>query len=353
MGFCFSGMDCLMVLIRYLNYHLPKEEIFADHPSRQAEEFSNPFMRLAWKTAPLQTDGDHRQLALELKERAMVKKNCGRAFSPRELVAETESYPPYFLGILITLPLSLSIFLEPSSKCAIGFGGSNESWLRVLPKAEHRSIDRDSGIRDNGCDYVVSALLSAVPHFVQTDGNNASQYQKIPQAPAEMAKAQIITINNEESNAARAIEEICGFKYWENGMGYDYVDGDVPGHFKFEFTPSAADDVSLESLLSFTVTLPSDGGEPRYYVLLAAVRERARAKEPDCICLFTTDGRDLFTNEEEDYSNTEWAVGAPGYTYNMYYGQTLEIFDSPPARSRARIRRQTLVAAAGLVVNGV
>ncbi|KAK1838298.1 hypothetical protein CCHR01_19075 [Colletotrichum chrysophilum] len=57
---------------------------------------------------------------------------------------ETEPYPPYFLGILITLPLTLSIFLEPSSKYAIGFGGSNESWLRVLPKAEHRSIDRDS-----------------------------------------------------------------------------------------------------------------------------------------------------------------------------------------------------------------
>ncbi|KAF6802675.1 hypothetical protein CPLU01_16147, partial [Colletotrichum plurivorum] len=154
-----------------------------------------------------------------------------------------------------------------------------------------------------------------------------------------------VVIPIEESNitgfrAARVIKERCGFKDWENGMGYDYVYGDVPGHFIFEFTPSAADDVSLESLLSFTVKLPSDEGEARYYVLLAAVRERARLKEPCCIRLFATDGGDLFPNEEEDYSNTEWVVGASGYTYNLYYGQTLETFDPPSPESRARIRRQ-------------
>ncbi|KAF4875773.1 hypothetical protein CGCSCA1_v004977 [Colletotrichum siamense] len=58
----FSGVSCLMVIIRHFNSWLLKDEVAYNDPLRRKEEEDNPLLQLSWETAPLCYPSDFEDL---------------------------------------------------------------------------------------------------------------------------------------------------------------------------------------------------------------------------------------------------------------------------------------------------
>ncbi|KAF6808718.1 hypothetical protein CSOJ01_07390 [Colletotrichum sojae] len=153
--------------------------------------------------------------------------------------------------------------------------------------------------------------------------------------------------NRSGFDAAKSIKNRCGQKEWSHKDGMDWFWCEASDYFRIKFTPSKNDEIPLDSLLSFKIKLPigrpcSDDRIKLYsFVLIAAVWERAAPNEPDYIRLFQPDGPDffpVFPVVEENYSDGDWKIGAPGHTYNLYDSRTHEVFDPPISEERALMR---------------
>ncbi|KAE9576672.1 hypothetical protein CGCF415_v008103 [Colletotrichum fructicola] len=143
------------------------------------------------------------------------------------------------------------------------------------------------------------------------------------------SKEHVIVIDNEAQgmtgfDVPAAIRRPCGPT--DDGT-ISFILTYVPPIIRVRFTPSANDKFNLMDFLTFKMVLPYGRHHPLKgpyrYVLAMAVRQRAEGKDGmDRIRSFHETGSDNFPSDEEAYSESDWEIGEPGYTYALYYHET-------------------------------
>ncbi|EQB51181.1 hypothetical protein CGLO_09304 [Colletotrichum gloeosporioides Cg-14] len=105
----------------------------------------------------------------------------------------------------------------------------------------------------------------------------------------------------------------------------------APPVIRVRFTPSANDRFNLMDFLNFEMVLPYGRHHPlkgpNRYVLAMAVRS------------YHETGSDNFPSDEEAYSESDWEIGEPGYTYALYYHETKAIWFPVSLEERESLRK--------------
>ncbi|KXH27106.1 hypothetical protein CNYM01_04380 [Colletotrichum nymphaeae SA-01] len=118
-----------------------------------------------------------------------------------------------------------------------------------------------------------------------------------------------------------------------------------PTYVRVLYEPSEGDEI--HPLKSFQVVNvrdlrpeedPIDDGVDRTlhrYVLITAVRLRAKQTDHDCIRTFSLDGTPIEPQVTAPYANTTWQVGSPGHRYFLLYQESrLPLYDLEDPKNR-------------------
>ncbi|KAK2732093.1 hypothetical protein CKAH01_02039 [Colletotrichum kahawae] len=279
----FSGDSCLMVIIRHFNSWLLKDEVAYDDPLRRKEEEGNQLLQLSWETAPLCYPSDFE----DLKNSLIRHKIVSRETAERDLSFE---------------------YLEQCDKLA------DTIWAR-----------------------------GQFNLFVKmTKGREEDPWQEVNLKSSE----HVIVIDNEAQGLTRfdvpaAIRKPCGPT--DDGTT-SFIFTYAPPAIRVRFRPSANDKFNLMDFLTFEMVLPYGRHHPLKgpyrYLLAMVVRQRAQGKdEMDRIRSFHETGADNFPSEEEAYSESDWEIGEPGYTYALYYHETKANWFPLSLEERASVRK--------------
>ncbi|KAI8276097.1 hypothetical protein K4K59_009917 [Colletotrichum sp. SAR11_240] len=279
----FSGVSCLMVIIRHFNSWLSKDEVAYNDPLRRKEEEDNPLLQLSWETAPLCYPSDFEDLRNNLIKHKIVS---------RETAERDLSFA----------------YLEQCDKLA------ETIWAR-----------------------------GQFNLFVKmTKGKEEDPWQEVKLN----SKEHVIIIDNEAQgmtgfDVPAAIRRPCGPT--DHGT-ISFIFTYAPPIIRVRFTPSANDKFNLMDFLTFKMVLPYGRHHPLKgpyrYVLAMAVRQRAEGKdEMDRIRSFHETGSDNFPSDEEAYSESDWEIGEPGYTYALYYHETKANWFPLSLEERASVRK--------------
>ncbi|KAF4923978.1 hypothetical protein CGCVW01_v004374 [Colletotrichum viniferum] len=279
----FSGVSCLMVIIRHFNSWLLKDEVAYDDPLRRKEEEDNPLLQLSWETAPLCYPSDFEDLRNNLIKHKIVSR-------------ETAEHDLSFA------------YLEQCDKLAetIWARGQFNLFVKMTKEKEE--------------DPWQEVKLNSKEHVIVIDN-----------------EAQGMT----GFDVLAAIRRPCGPT--DDGT-ISFIFTYAPPFIRVRFTPSENDKFNLMDFLTFEMVLPYGRHHPLKgpyrYVLAMAVRQRAEGKDDmDRIRSFHETGSDNFPSNEEAYSESDWEIGEPGYTYALYYHETKANWFPLSLEERASVRK--------------
>ncbi|KAI8155357.1 hypothetical protein K4K49_009285 [Colletotrichum sp. SAR 10_70] len=196
---------------------------------------------------------------------------------------------------------------------------------------KHKIVSRETAEHDlsfaylEQCDKLAETIWARGQFnlFVKmTKGKEENPWQEV----MLNSKEHVIVIDNEAQgmtgfDVPAAIRRPCGPT--DDGT-ISFIFTYAPPVIRVRFTPSANDKFNLMDFLTFEMVLP----------------QRAEGKDGmDRIRSFHETGSDNFPSDEEAYSESDWEIGEPGYTYALYYHETKANWFPLSLEERASVRK--------------
>ncbi|KAI8201107.1 hypothetical protein K4K52_007520 [Colletotrichum sp. SAR 10_76] len=185
-------------------------------------------------------------------------------------------------------------------------------------------------------------------HTIRTDGGEEDWKEDTAFAQQRLVGHRVIKIDHTREPGPLDIADEISKRYGPHSIpsepgSYRAFLPTPPDYVRVRYTPLETDAEDISSLHTFDMKIIClEDLESLQYTLAAAVRIRNQDDDEDIdrIRLFHTGGFDILPDTSAPYAAGDWAVGARGHAYHLYYIRSERHFKDLSETQRASMREE-------------